>query len=233
MIARRGAPMAEAGLSPATVAAFGSKTRGKILRASLALFDEQGFDFVTTAQIATTADVLEGTLWYHFKTKKDLVLAHLDTMEQRLEEHFGQPFPEAPAQAVETFLALFGILWEFRYLLRDPLFALEPREAILERLRDSYVRIEGLVEDRLRAAEAAGRLDLRGACVREIAANCVMIGRFHMDYARIRHRESVDTELQTGARAIASLLRPYMTEGVAGVLRTRDPGATPDRSEGQ
>ncbi|MEL6692475.1 MAG: TetR family transcriptional regulator, partial [Pseudomonadota bacterium] len=51
-------------LSDATRDLFGTKTRGKILTTSLSCFNEDGFDRVSTAQLAETAEVLDGTLWY-------------------------------------------------------------------------------------------------------------------------------------------------------------------------
>ena len=60
-------------LSERTTALFTDCTRDKLLKNSLQLFNRKGFTSVTTALLASSAKVREGTLWYHFKSKKSLV----------------------------------------------------------------------------------------------------------------------------------------------------------------
>ena len=72
-------------LSAGTLERFSAKTRDKLLEASLILFNERGFAAVTTASIAQHAGVLEGTLWYHFRTKKDILTAHIELLQQVFE----------------------------------------------------------------------------------------------------------------------------------------------------
>ncbi len=64
-------------LTEKTIGLFSKKTKGKILQESLLLFNEQTFNQTTTANIAKTSNVLEGYLWYHFKSKKDLLVEHI------------------------------------------------------------------------------------------------------------------------------------------------------------
>ncbi len=49
--------------------------RDRILEAAERLFAERGFDRTSTARIATAASVPHGLIFYHFKTKMDLLLA--------------------------------------------------------------------------------------------------------------------------------------------------------------
>jgi AcrR family transcriptional regulator len=49
--------------------------RGRILAAAERLFAERGFDRTSTALIAAEARVPQGLIFYHFKTKMDLLLA--------------------------------------------------------------------------------------------------------------------------------------------------------------
>jgi AcrR family transcriptional regulator len=61
-------------------------TRLAILAAAQELFAEQGFDAVTVAEVAAAADVSEKTVFNHFATKEDLVLAGGDERRARLIE---------------------------------------------------------------------------------------------------------------------------------------------------
>ena len=63
-------------------------TRALVLETAQQLFDERGFDAVTVADIASTADVAVQTVFNHFATKEDLFFAGRT------------PWVEAPAEAV-------------------------------------------------------------------------------------------------------------------------------------
>jgi len=49
-------------------------TREKIVEAARNLFAEKGFDRTTTAEIARKAGISEGTIYRHFKSKKELLM---------------------------------------------------------------------------------------------------------------------------------------------------------------
>jgi TetR/AcrR family transcriptional regulator, repressor of fatR-cypB operon len=53
----------------------GAATRQKLLRAALELFTTVGFRATTTPEIAARAGVAEGTIYRHFSSKEDLLLA--------------------------------------------------------------------------------------------------------------------------------------------------------------
>jgi AcrR family transcriptional regulator len=52
----------------------------RILEAAIALFAEKGFHASSTSEIARRANVAEGTIFKHFKTKKDLLYALIGPM---------------------------------------------------------------------------------------------------------------------------------------------------------
>ena len=69
-------------LTPDTLELFSDKTRDTILESSLIMFNKRGFKDVTTSSIANATSILEGSLWYHFNTKKDILSAHIRLLEQ-------------------------------------------------------------------------------------------------------------------------------------------------------
>ena len=66
---------AAGGRTPADRAPGGRTARGRILAAAERLFAERGFDHTSTALIAAEARVPQGLIFYHFKTKMELLLA--------------------------------------------------------------------------------------------------------------------------------------------------------------
>jgi AcrR family transcriptional regulator len=98
---------------------FSNKTKDRILISSLVLFNEGGFNNVTTASIAKRTGILEGSLWYHFNTKKDILSNHI----QLLEKVFISVNQQIKSKKFETiineFFNSYNIIWDFRYILRD------------------------------------------------------------------------------------------------------------------
>jgi AcrR family transcriptional regulator len=56
----------------------------KILQAALEVFTQKGYSAATTSEIARKAGVAEGTIFRHFKTKKDILLATMIPIMQNL-----------------------------------------------------------------------------------------------------------------------------------------------------
>ncbi len=54
--------------------------RQQILDAALSVFSEKGFDTATTAEIARTAGVAEGTIYNYFKSKRELFIAAIENL---------------------------------------------------------------------------------------------------------------------------------------------------------
>lgn len=55
------------------------RTRNALIAAAVELFDQQGYDATTVAQIAERADVSTRTFFLHFPTKEDVLLPHVDS----------------------------------------------------------------------------------------------------------------------------------------------------------
>src|SRR3984893_4417216 len=60
------------------------QTRQQIFDAARRLFQEQGFDPVTVAEIARAADVSEVTVFNYFPTKEDLFYGGMQFFEEQL-----------------------------------------------------------------------------------------------------------------------------------------------------
>ncbi|MFK0292525.1 TetR/AcrR family transcriptional regulator [Streptomyces sp. NPDC090442] len=73
---------AEAGAEKATTQRRGQGARERILTAAARLFAEQGITATGMEQVAAEAPVSKRTLYLHFRTKSDLVLAHLRALAE-------------------------------------------------------------------------------------------------------------------------------------------------------
>jgi AcrR family transcriptional regulator len=107
-------------------------TRRRILDASRRLFNEKGYAGTTLAEIAAEVGIAEGNLWYHFRTKRDLVVVLEEQVRQAVRAHRAA-YPSGGSVAddyVECVLFSMKHQWENRFLLRDHLQFSNDRNAI-------------------------------------------------------------------------------------------------------
>src|ERR1700739_1630911 len=76
-----GAPQARRGGTPGK--------RERLVEGARLTFHEQGVEGTTIADIAQAAEVPVGNVYYHFKTKDELVQAAIDSHAQDLHERLG------------------------------------------------------------------------------------------------------------------------------------------------
>ncbi len=195
------------------------KTRDRILRASLALFNERGEANVSLAQIADRLGISEGNLWYHFRSKHDLVAALFAELEARIEHNLSRP----PADTEDQLAAFtdyvtqsFRDMWDYRFLYRD---RLDPatQSALARRLVRLTERGHRQTERIL--AEMVRRKLLRATDteIAELAANAWIISRYWLDYLQERHGLTVisEADLQAGVKQLFALYRPYLTRAAS------------------
>ena len=108
-------------LSTRTTNLFSDCTRDKLLKNSLELFNRKGFVEVTTSLLASSAKVREGTLWYHFKSKKSLVESHIELFKTNIDLELETINKIDLENLIKKLFSNYYFNWDFRYLFRDNL----------------------------------------------------------------------------------------------------------------
>jgi AcrR family transcriptional regulator len=129
--------------------------RERILEAAERLFAERGFDRTSTARIAGAARVPHGLIFYHFKTKMDLLLAVVrDSEVVALGELPPRPRPDAdPCQAVaEIWQSLSDALGQPSPVRRIVFQELAAHPEVRQRALELQDRISGVVSQQLASA---------------------------------------------------------------------------------
>jgi len=132
-----------------------AERRQRILAAALELFTRQGYERTSTRQIAQAAGVAEGSIFNHFPSKKDLLVA---VMAQIVDGYFGADLAAPKADTLDLLRETFRSRLEMgfahaervRFLLGELLTNQEMRqsyfEAVILRLTD---RVERLLQQRI------------------------------------------------------------------------------------
>jgi len=87
-------------------------TREKILTAANRLFYAEGIGRVSVDAVAEKAGVTKRTLYYHFRSKDDLIAAYLQSRDQPNLDQFAKWFDTAEGGAADKVQAMFNGLAE-------------------------------------------------------------------------------------------------------------------------
>lgn len=203
------------GITLRTASLFSSKTRDRILMTSLLLFNQRSFGSVTTATIAREAGVLEGTLWYHFKTKTDIQLAHIEVLQRAFLEENKESESSDPASIVMGVFSSYDLIWDFRYLVRNRFSHHEDERLNKGRLAAQNLNdfIDEWTVNRIVYAREMGLLQLGEHQVEAISEITMVLGRYWLDYSSKKYPEATNLDLRKkGIGHVFLILDPYLSE---------------------
>ena len=204
---------AQSQLTPITLELFSDKTRDLLLESSLVLFNERGFSNVTTASIADTSGILEGSLWYHFNTKKELLSAHI----RLLEEVFFDKNQTVDSKEFDIILKnifiSYNLIWDFRYILRDN-FQIPLKDDL--NTMDSVVSINNSldrwVENRIQHSIGIGLLNIPQEKIENLSEVILVLGRYWLDYSEKKYPNRHNMSLRSkGLEHIFMVLSPHIS----------------------
>ncbi|MCB1582605.1 MAG: TetR/AcrR family transcriptional regulator [Marinicella sp.] len=97
------------------------KTKERILVTALGLFNEEGEPNVTTNHIADEMDISPGNLYYHYKSKDDIIWQIFLQYEKKIKEVLDSPdFNHASMKDMWLYLnMIFDVIVEYRFLYRN------------------------------------------------------------------------------------------------------------------
>ena len=135
--------------------------KGQILQAALKVFSEKGFGVATMPDVAQEAGLAVGTIYIHFLSKRDLLIALIK--EYVLRDPFINLLKRAGELSVEDFLSAviefrlgFGLehMDKFMFLLEE----LQRDPELSKQYADEIIRPSmGFLEDYLKSGIAEGR----------------------------------------------------------------------------
>jgi TetR/AcrR family transcriptional regulator, repressor of fatR-cypB operon len=185
----------------ATASSAGAATRDRLLRAATGIVAREGMAAATTAAIAAEAAVAEGTLYRHFESKDDLLIAAFRQMKQEVfvDAAAGVDTSAPPPERLKrTWKAIY-----LAYRANRDAFAFGQRfaeSALAEREGGEAARSIGrLVVDLRRAGIASGDFKNLPA---DLLANLFLAPISYLLKSEIKGRKWTDAELDAAATAV-------------------------------
>jgi len=194
-------------------------TRARIQQVALELFAEQGYERTSLREIAERLDVTKAALYYHFKSKEDIVRSFTEDYFAQLDAliEWGREQPPSDKTSAELLDRYIAIVMEsgevFRFLERNQA-TIHGTEDGKHRFTQFRPRLRALVEI-LAGPDAATRAQVRAAAaIFAISTSCMFFMR--------DSREPDDDAILTARRPEPDELRSIVLE-VATDLTAADP----------
>jgi len=138
-----------------------AKRREEIVEAAARVFARKGYERATTKEIASEADVSEGTIYNYFASKQQLLLELADLFQEEL----GAIVPASPGSidmrtmVLDALEHVLAVIAEHAVVIRGLLTALsESSHGFRGYLLPGAEKLTARVEDLLRARVAAGAM---------------------------------------------------------------------------
>lgn len=165
------------------------KTRDKILRISRAMFNELGYGKVTLEMLSDAIGIKRGNLWYHFKTKQELIEAITDTCSVQIIER-SRIRPNVSGDIVQDYIDFLDVftqeIREFRFIYRDQADYGEHDPTFLARIPNLYAETERQFLAFHKGLIDGGHLNLSPDRLEALSVNTVILFRFGLEYQRER-----------------------------------------------
>ena len=191
-------------------------TRELILTTSLELFNEHGEPNVTTNHIADEADISPGNLYYHFRSKDDIVLELFKRFLSRFQPLIDVPMDE-PLSAEDLWLQLhlgFEVKGEYRFLYRN-LADLTARIPDLDRaMRGLLKRERQSIDALLGGLGKSGLIELSGAQRELLVQNLLLALTYWIPFSDLQDPDALeDGSAQVfGIARVLLMLTPHLRE---------------------
>jgi AcrR family transcriptional regulator len=197
-----------------------ARTRERILKVSLALFNHQGETNVTTGHIADELNISPGNLYYHFRNKDEIIHYLFAEFEQAMELAPNEVTDAASAmEDMWLYLHLmFERIWAYRFLYRnlDDLLARDSKlkshfNIIIGHKRDAMVAL-------CHALITAKAMKAADDEIHALAENVLVVATYWLNFEHLRARPKNKLEaepdpekhLSRGVYQVMALVSPFL-----------------------
>jgi AcrR family transcriptional regulator len=189
------------------------KTKEKIIKESLNLFNENTFELSTTNLISKKSDVLEGSLWYHFNSKFDLVSVHTKLFLDSFTKRKIYSEKGTPQDLIESLFSVYEAVWDYRYLMRDSFGqTVDTHTDLYKIINEINSSVDVWAKETIVRAKNIGILTIEDKDIDNIVEISLMIGRYWLDYSMKKYPSKSNLYLRKkGINLVIQTLYPYLS----------------------
>ena len=201
-----------------------SKTKEKILKTALALFNNEGESAVSAVDIASVMGISPGNLYYHYKGKDEIIIELFADFDEEIRQVLSSPVRQ-PLKMEDNWIYLYIIfeeIFDFRFFYKNQSELIQRIPA----LRHRFSKILGLKEQTgfslLSALESDGHLLFDKGEKAALAGRLAQHFTFWLQYHDLRLGTAPPKSLiDQGVFMTLIQITPYWThgEGYAALLQ--------------
>lgn len=191
-----------------------SKTKEKILRTALGLFNNEGESQVSSVDIASVMGISPGNLYYHYKGKDEIITALFEDFDDEIRMVLKAPV-NAPLSLPDNWVYLYIIfeeIFDFRFFYKNlsELIARNPE------LRARFARLLALKEQTayalLNTLREAGHLEFEEGEASALSQRLAQHFTFWLQYHDLRYNTASPKSLiDQGVFSALVMIIPYLT----------------------
>jgi AcrR family transcriptional regulator len=190
------------------------RTRERILQTALALFNRFGEPNITTADIADEMGISPGNLYYHLRSKDEIIAELFAAFERRLDSVLAAP--EGRPVSVEDLWLLLHLLFEamldHRFFFRDLDEILSRNRALASRFALLMRRGTRTVIELCRGLVTAGAMHASEREIEALAENIGLVATYWISYQQLRAvgPGGSTVSLERAAYQVLALISPFL-----------------------
>ncbi len=189
------------------------KTKDRILHKSLELFNELGEPNVTTLLISDELDISPGNLYYHFKSKSDILTNLFNWYEKEITSLLEVPDEPMDIEDQWFFLHLiFENIAKYRFLYQDVVHVLQHHDNIQNRFNKIILKKKKASLTILKSLKEQGNLKASESEIEALCENIVLTATFWLNFAIISQQEITEDIIARGVYQVISLVAPFLDE---------------------
>ncbi|MBO6851380.1 MAG: TetR/AcrR family transcriptional regulator [Marinobacter sp.] len=189
------------------------KTRDRILDTSLALFNSVGEPNVTTLLISDELEISPGNLYYHFKSKGDIVEELFERYEGEMLDLLAVPEDVEIGLDQQSFFLhlLFETVARYRFLYQDLVNVLSRYDRLQGRFRRILKKKTAAFITICASLQRQGMMDISASQLSALCEQLTLTACYWSSYDSLSHlddRDAVDPG--RGVYQMMQLLLPYL-----------------------
>lgn len=192
------------------------KTKERILVSALNLFNEEGEPNVTTNHIADEMDISPGNLYYHYKSKDDIIWQIFLQYEKKIKDVLDSPdFNHASMKDMWLYLnMIFDVIVEYRFLYRNLIQLMNRIEFLKRHFRHILALKSQKALQILEQLRSEGILAADQRTTANLADQIALTSTFWLNYSVAIFDDNFDEQkkLSHGIFHILQMIAPFLDE---------------------
>jgi len=190
------------------------KTKERILATALMLFNEEGEPNVTTNHIADEMDISPGNLYYHFKSKDDIIWHIFLQYEKEIKKILtSTDIQKSSMKDMWLFLHMvFGVVIDYRFIYRNLIQLMNRIEFLKRHFRRILALKSKTALDILEDLRKQGILKTDKTTVANLADQIALTSTFWLNYSIAIFDDNYDEQkkLSHGIFHILQMITPFL-----------------------